>query len=236
MTKQYTQETLSNLQRDLVDESVPIEKRFRSLFTLRAIGSKDAVDAMSCALKDSSALLRHEVAYCLGQMGDSHAFPILCGVLENNDEHPMVRHEAAEAIGALTHHEALETLRRFENDHSREVAETCQLALSRVQYFLENKQTTEADATIYMSVDPAPPYPPAPVQELKAKLLDQNLSIFNRYRALFALRDAGSEEAILALCEAFGDNSALLKHEIAFVLGQLQHSAAVPSLLKVIEN
>jgi deoxyhypusine monooxygenase len=87
-----------------------------------------------------------------------------------------------------------------------------------------------------MSVDPAPPFPAAPVNEQKDKLLSQNLSIFNRYRALFALRDDGSEESVLALCEAFGDSSALLKHEIAFVLGQLQHSAAVPYLLSVIEK
>jgi len=105
-----------------------------------------------------------------------------------------------------------------------------------VQYFAENTPGNPPDSTIYMSVDPAPPFPAAPVSEQKEKLLNQDLPIFNRYRALFALRDDGSEAAILALCEAFGDSSALLKHEIAFVLGQLQHSAAVPYLLKVIQQ
>jgi len=235
----FSPEMIEDLRKDLVDISVPIEKRFRALFTLRGVGTKPAIDAMKSALDDPSALLRHEVAYCLGQMGDAYAFPILCDVLAKAHEHPMVRHEAAEAIGALTHPEALAILRRFENDPVREVAETCQLALSRVKYFQENSPSANPCSnpdSVYLCVDPAPPYPPAPTPELKAKLLSQDLPIFDRYRALFALRDAGSEDAVLALCEAFGDSSALLKHEIAFVLGQLQHSAAVPSLLKVIEK
>lgn len=42
---------------------------------------------------------------------------------------------------------------------------------------------------------------------------------------MFALRDAVRTEgdaAVLALCEAFADGCALLKHEVAFVLGQLE--------------
>jgi hypothetical protein len=111
----HSQETITGLKHDLVAQHVPIEKRFRSLFTLRGIGTKEAVDAMACgvlvcqmaiwgvsilyvttALDDPSALLRHEVAYCLGQMGDKHAFPILCEVLAKTGEHPMVRHEVSD--------------------------------------------------------------------------------------------------------------------------------------------
>ena len=35
---------------------------------------------------------------------------------------------------------------------------------------------------------------------------------------------------MLALCAAFDDGNPLLKHEIAFVLGQLEHPAAVEAL------
>jgi len=42
-----------------------------------------------------SALLGHEMAYCLGQIDDVYALPILQGVLENEEEHPMVRHEVS---------------------------------------------------------------------------------------------------------------------------------------------
>jgi len=44
---------------------------------------------------DHSALLKHELAYCLGQMKLVSALPILESVLENLDEDPMVRHEVS---------------------------------------------------------------------------------------------------------------------------------------------
>lgn len=43
---------------------------------------------------DDSALLKHELAYCLGQMKLTTALPTLESVLRNPNEDPMVRHEA----------------------------------------------------------------------------------------------------------------------------------------------
>lgn len=42
-----------------------------------------------------SALLGHELAYCLGQIKDPRALPILQKVLEDPTEHVMVRHEVS---------------------------------------------------------------------------------------------------------------------------------------------
>jgi deoxyhypusine monooxygenase len=42
---------------------------------------------------DPSALLKHELAYCLGQMGDQSALSVLESVLKDRSEDPMVRHE-----------------------------------------------------------------------------------------------------------------------------------------------
>ena len=82
--------------------------RFRALFTLKNVAGKDAIDHICLALlKDDSALLKHECAYCLGQMQDSHAIETLEQVLGNIDEHPMVRHEAGEALGAIATEECL---------------------------------------------------------------------------------------------------------------------------------
>lgn len=60
-----------------------------------------------------------------------------------------------------------------------------------------------------------------------------NSKHLQRYRALFALRNRGGDEAVEVLCEAFGASSALLKHEVAYVLGQLQHPKSIPTLGKV---
>lgn len=54
---------------------------------------------------------------------------------------------------------------------------------------------------------------------------------------MFALRDLASPpdlptavSAVQALADGFGDPSALFRHEIAFVFGQLSHPASIPSL------
>jgi hypothetical protein len=57
---------------------------------------------------------------------------------------------------------------------------------------------------------------------LSAQLNDQSLPLFDRYQAMFSLRNNGGKTAVLALTTAFGDPSPLFRHEVAFVLGQLQ--------------
>jgi deoxyhypusine monooxygenase len=42
-----------------------------------------------------------QVAYVLGQLQNKAASDALSTVLKNVDEHPMVRHEAAEALGSI---------------------------------------------------------------------------------------------------------------------------------------
>merc|ERR1739848_125078 len=66
--------------------------------------------------------------------------------------------------------------------------------------------------------------------------MDQNLSLFERYRAMFSLRDKATDEAVLALCDCFDDDSALFKHEVAFVLGQMGRRKAAPRLRQVLSD
>ena len=79
-----------------------------------------------------------------------------------------------------------------------------------------------------MSIDPAPPSDALLPEEHHIRcLMDSSLSLFQRYGSLFALRDRGTNSAVLGLCKALLEDtsSALLRHEIAFVLGQLQNKA-----------
>lgn len=94
----------------LIDTSLPLKLRFRILFTLKNLdsqgqqeqGSKErtsqVVEAISQAFQDSSALLKHECAYCLGQMGNKYAIDKLLQILNDANEDPMVRHEAGSKI------------------------------------------------------------------------------------------------------------------------------------------
>lgn len=78
----------------LNDKTRPLKERFRALFTLKNLGGKLAIEQIEKSFSDSSALLKHELAYCLGQMQDSQAVPVLVQVLKDKSQEPMVRHEA----------------------------------------------------------------------------------------------------------------------------------------------
>lgn len=51
----------------------------------------------------------------------------------------------------------------------------------------------------------------AAVEKFKEQLLDTKLPLFERYRAMFSLRNIGTDAAIDALAAGLKDESALLK-------------------------
>lgn len=91
-----TEQEVEAVGKMLVDPGQPLQARFRALFTLRGLGGPGAITWISRAFGDDSALLKHELAYCLGQMQDSRAIPVLVDVLRDTCQEPMVRHEAGE--------------------------------------------------------------------------------------------------------------------------------------------
>jgi len=113
----------------LCDESLPMFQRMRAVFSLRNQRNDEACLALCSGFKSESALLRHEIAYVLGQMQNTAALPTLIERLEDASEHVMVRHEAAEAMGAIGDQSVIPSLKRFSNDPLPEVAESCVVAL-----------------------------------------------------------------------------------------------------------
>ncbi|XP_018557392.1 LOW QUALITY PROTEIN: deoxyhypusine hydroxylase [Lates calcarifer] len=224
----------------LVDPKMNLTRRFRALFTLKNLGGAEAIEWISKAFTDESALLKHELAYCLGQMQDRQAIPSLTAVLKDTQQEPMVRHEAGEALGAIGDPVVLDLLKEYSQDPVIEVAETCQLAVRRLEWLQggDRKQLEDGstDKNPYSSVDPAPPAVSKSVSELRSILLDESLPLFERYRAMFALRNLGDEEAVLALGDGLQCSSALFRHEIGYVLGQMQHPAAIPALCTALER
>lgn len=134
------------------------------------------------------------------------------------------------------------------------VVETCELAQDLIKWNKETDhgKTEGLDMTKlkFRTNDPAPPFNYkddqkfADVGKLTAILLDnKNYSLFVRYRAMFTLREIYSEESCLAICqtltpENFNTCSALLKHEVAFVLAQMENvfKVSVPYLMAACQN
>ena len=220
-----------------------LAKRFRALFSLKHLNSRESIEIIAKGFTDTSALLKHEVAYVLGQMKNKLALPFLEQVLSDTKQEAMVRHEAAEAIGAIGETSSLSFLQDFINDKEQVVKETVILAISSLQHEHESELGTERflddlfNIRVFGSIDPAPAAKKEyTTLQLRGRLLDASLSLFERYRAMFALRNRGDTEAVFALAEGFHDDSALFRHEIAYVFGQMQHEASVPSLIQVLAN
>lgn len=62
------------------------------------------------------------------------AIPALSAALERSAENPMVRHEAAEALGSIGKAECLAVLQRHCEDGERVVKESCEVALDMLEY------------------------------------------------------------------------------------------------------
>ena len=221
----------------------------------------------TCRLR-ADALFRHEVAFALGQMQSKKATSALISVLKNECEHGMTRHECAEALGAIGDDSAVDVLREMHEDETqcREVRETASLALRRIEHVTKKKKKSAAivgarvgskkettavgiaekeddddDVRRAYSVDPVPAMDASvETDTLAAIILDDTADIWERYGAMFALRNRAQEtfglaktrenERVIELCSStLGKtlrsetvHSALLKHEICYVLGQLR--------------
>lgn len=82
------------------------------------------------------------------------------------------------------------------------MAETCQIALQRLKWIKdESGNQTCLSQSRYASIDPAPPSNEVDIEELKRTMMDEKKSLFERYRAMFSLRNLGTTESINALAE-----------------------------------
>lgn len=135
---------VSTLRNILTSEQEPLARRFRALFSLKYLASLDppseetvpAIEAIAAGFGSPSALLKHELAYCLGQSRHDAAIEPLRNVLKDRQEDPMCRHEAAEALGALSDKGSLDLLKQFRDaqDEPDVITETCQLAVERIEW------------------------------------------------------------------------------------------------------
>lgn len=108
--------------------------RTRVICILADISGVDAVDSISRVLEnDKNALVRHEAAFSLGQLGYTAATAALSNAVKSDPSY-FVRHEAAVALGVIGSEDARETLNEALKDESEEVRESAIIALANLDY------------------------------------------------------------------------------------------------------
>ena len=77
---------------------------------------------------------------------------------------------------------------------------------------------------VFFIVDPTPPSEETDIDILTKVMMSKADTLWERYRAMFSLRDLARTDvnALTALKSGFSEkDSALFRHEIAFVLGKI---------------
>lgn len=245
-TKEIDQTFDLNILEDIIcNPNYDIRQRISVLFQLRSIANFGCIKVLEKALlaEPESDLLRHEICYVFGQMlsteeniNEIENF-LNREIFDKPDKWAsIVLHEAAEALGNICNNNNVELLNKFSKYEDEIIKETCLLSLENVKWLNEtNKGQTEglnheSDCKMYNTNDPAPPFNYVKYKEYSdlnnlRKILNED-NLFNQYRVLFTLRNIGTKEAVDIMCECFSDKfTALFKHEVAFVLGQMAKTA-----------
>lgn len=146
-------DTILTLHKVLTSESEPLARRFRALFSLKHLAclqppterTLPAIEAIAAGLTSRSALLKHELSYCLGRTRNLSSVPYLTQAVLDGTQDLMCRHEAAEALGALGDAGSLDALKSLRDDKNESdvMRETCDIAVDRILW--ENSEERKAE-------------------------------------------------------------------------------------------
>ncbi|OAA56693.1 deoxyhypusine hydroxylase [Niveomyces insectorum RCEF 264] len=228
--------TIAALRAALCDETTPLPVRFRALFSLKHLAkqaseaiagepennnnnnnntatAQAAIDAIAAAFASPSALLKHELAYCLGQTGNvGAAGPALRRVLADVHEDTMCRHEAAEALGALGAAADLDLLRAF-RDRADEAALARGLAADPSALFRHEV------AFVFGQLAH-----PASIPALTAALSNPDEASMVRHEAAEALGSLGDEAGVEATLRRFlHDKERVVRESIVVALDMAEY-------------
>ncbi|KAL6122143.1 hypothetical protein NUSPORA_00845 [Nucleospora cyclopteri] len=218
---------IENATQLIKNTNIPLTRKNRAIFYLRNLNSPRAAQALQECITNRSVLLDHEIAYVLGQMKQEISISFLLDLAGNEQTDPIVRHEAIEALGNFEKEELVEKIEKFLECEIDIIRESAELAIEKLKQ-------KENPLSKFNSRDPANPSRESNLEKLQEMLLKGTL--IEKYEAMFKLRDLNTVESVKVLSKGFSDNSQLLKHEIAYVFGQMENKAAIDSLEKVLSN
>lgn len=208
-------------------QDTPVIIKNRAIFYLRTLQSEEAALALHECIIGDSVLIDHEIAYVLGQMKQPVSKKFLLEVSFSDKYDPIVRHEAIEALGNFEDQTLIDELKDLLNHEVDLIRESAVLAIDKL------KQENEG-ISLYGSRDPAYASKEENLDVL-IKLLKTG-TLVEKYQSMFKLRDMNTKESVYALAEGFKDTSGLLRHEIAYIFGQMENIHSIDCLEVIINN
>lgn len=195
-------------------------KKIQTMFELMNIADDKSLEAIFNVLKnDSCELVRHEAAFCLGEMSYEKASEVLKDSLENDDS-LVVKHECLMSLGVIGNDDSLEVVEKYLNDERCLVSSSAQISKERIELKKE----------IILSYENK--------KELIEKLLDfENTSKNDRILIIFQLMNIADDECIEVLFKVLeNDPCEIVRHEATFVLGDIGCDRCIYYLERGIEN
>ena len=211
----------------ITSNTTPIKVKNRAIFYLRTLGTDEAALCLEKCITNNSVLLDHEIAYVLGQMGKQCSKPFLLELAKNEECNPIVRHEAIEALGNYGDKNIINDLLIYTDNEIPLIKESAILAIDKLKQ-------KDQKISLFGSKDPAYPCESTDLTLLRDLFI--NGSLVEKYQSMFKLRDINTQTSVEILGEGFKDNSALLRHEVAYVFGQMENEHSVDILEAVLAD
>ena len=220
-----------------------VESKYGALFNLRSIHTEEACQAIrECyAYLGTSELLKHEVMYILGQNIMPSSVDFLINSLNDENEAPVVRHEAGEALSNFVEfrEKTIPELQKHWDSPVSVVRSTVRIAIKKLQNF--KPDSNNYNKFLKGTIEPAEPFNSSELKaylkesgkteaDIPGILLDENIEEYTRYQVMYYLREKNDVEsariiARLLSLESFDRTSPLMRHEVCFILGQFSEKA-----------
>ncbi|AEE80361.1 ARM repeat superfamily protein [Arabidopsis thaliana] len=126
--------SIHSMRESLLEETEEDYYRRLALFALRNHGGEDAINVIIESLGVESSMIRIEAAFVLGQLESKTAIASLSKILRDVKEHPMVRVEAAKALGFIADEKSREVLQELSGDLDPIIAKGCDSSLSILEF------------------------------------------------------------------------------------------------------
>ncbi|ORE00490.1 DOHH [Hepatospora eriocheir] len=224
------------------DKNVSVSVKNNIIFNCESTASDELLSVLlQNSLTNDSVLIDHEIAYKLGQLVQENSKEFLIELMSDENKDPIVRHEAIEALGNFEDPSLISLIEKYLDSNESLVRETAYLAVRKLSVLTkENKYKLNINELDTKQVnDEFSVRSPAFITKksfIESKSMFFKGDLWEKYTALLRLRDLNTEESYEVIKKGFEDKSALFRHEVAFVMGQLNNPTFIKTLESVLNN